>query len=29
METYKCCICGKECTGWGNNPSGAVDENKN
>jgi DNA-directed RNA polymerase subunit RPC12/RpoP len=20
METYKCCICGKEFTGWGNNP---------
>ena len=28
METYKCCICGKEFTGWGNNPQGAVDENK-
>ena len=28
METYKCCICGKEHTGWGNNPQGAVDTNK-
>lgn len=22
----KCCICGKEITGWGNNPWGAIDE---
>ena len=28
METYKCCICGKVETGFGNNPFGAVDENK-
>ena len=30
METYKCCICGKELPegSWGNNPQGAVDENK-
>ena len=23
-ETKKCCICGKEIKGWGNNPEGAV-----
>ena len=23
----KCCICGKEIKGWGNNPRGAIDEN--
>jgi hypothetical protein len=29
METKKvCCICGKEFTGFGNNPKGAVDTNK-
>ena len=29
MEDKKvCCICGKEFTGYGNNPKGAVDTNK-
>ena len=28
METYKCCICGKEHTGYGNNPDGAIDSSK-
>jgi hypothetical protein len=27
-DKYICCICQKEHTGWGNNPSGAVDQNK-
>ena len=26
-KTYKCCICGKEFTGWGNNPDPVTDEN--
>lgn len=26
-KTHKCCICGKEFTGWGNNPWGALDQN--
>ena len=28
MKTYICCICGKTQEGFGNNPNGAVDENK-
>ena len=20
LETWKCCLCGATCTGWGNNP---------
>lgn len=28
MENKTCCICHKEFTGWGNNPFGAVDQNK-
>ena len=24
MEKFICCICGKECNEWGNNPDGAV-----
>ena len=28
IENYKSCICGKECTGFVNNPNGAVDETK-
>ena len=28
METYKCCICGEEHTGFGNNPQGAIDSSK-
>jgi hypothetical protein len=27
-DKYICCICGKEHTGFGNNPDGAVDETK-
>ena len=27
-DKYICCICGKEHTGFGNNPFGAVDETK-
>ena len=27
-DKYICCICGKEHAGFGNNPNGAVDENK-
>ena len=26
---YKCCICGKECDDWGNNPYGAIWLNAN
>lgn len=26
METFICCLCGKETTGWGNNPSPVVDK---
>ena len=31
MEKFKCCICGREFTGFGNNPWGAMckDENGN
>jgi hypothetical protein len=29
MEKKKCCICGKEFTGFGNNPYGALDGNYN
>ena len=25
-EKHICCICGKEFTGWGNNPWGALDK---
>jgi hypothetical protein len=28
MDTYTCCICGKEHEGFGNNPNGAIDETK-
>ncbi len=28
MDKYICCICGKEHEGFGNNPTGAVDETK-
>lgn len=28
-KTKKCCICGKEFEGWGNNPYGALDKNGN
>lgn len=28
-KTYKCCICGKEFKGWGNNPDPVTDENGN
>ena len=28
MDKYICCICGKEHQGFGNNPSGAVDDTK-
>lgn len=28
MNTYTCCICGKEHEGFGNNPAGAIDETK-
>ena len=26
MEKFKCCICGKEVDGWGNNPWPVVDD---
>lgn len=26
QEKHVCCICGKEFTGWGNNPIGALDK---
>lgn len=29
MKTKKCCICGKEIKGWGNNPWGVLDQNGN
>lgn len=29
QEKHKCCICGCEFYGWGNNPWGALDENGN
>lgn len=28
MENKTCCICHKEFTGWGNNPFGALNSNK-
>lgn len=27
-DKYVCCICGKECAGFGNNPSGAIGSDK-
>ena len=26
MEKFVCCICGRECEGWGNNPWPVVKE---
>lgn len=28
MKTEKCCICGKTFEGYGNNPRGALNENR-
>ena len=28
-QTHKCCICGKNFVGWGNNPWGALDKDGN
>ncbi len=27
-QEFVCCICGKVCSGWGNNPAGAMGKDK-